>query len=353
MSKGVFDTKPLSINVTEQFPNPRFGMSVSAYGSLSGTGILWATTSVTRKLPAAATLHAFDALDLTHELWNSDMQGTRDTLGNFVKFANPTIANGKVFAPTASGEVIVYGLLSGVPGIDTVVNSAGFQGGAIAPGELISIFGGSIGPKKGTVAELPPGTDRLPVSVAGAQVMFDDEPAPLLYVGPNQINAIVPFSLAGKSSVKMSITTPAAKSFNTMLSVANVAPAFFTRNSSGTGQGSIVNLADLSPNSRTNPAARGSSVSIFVTGMGVTTPPGTDGRIASSKHKLQVALPVTLTIGGQTAEVIYQGAAPGLAAGVVELDVRVPTNIQASSAVPVTLMVGETPAQNTVTFAVK
>ena len=138
-----------------------------------------------------------------------------------------------------------------------------------------------------------------------------------------------------------------------MLSVASAAPAIFTRNASGSGQGSIVNLADLSQNSRTNPAARGSSISIFVTGLGATTPSSTDGRVATSKHKLQVSLPVTVAIGGQTAEVIYQGAAPGLVAGVTEIDLRVPANIQASSAVPVTLIVGDTAAQNTVTVAVK
>jgi len=354
MAKDIFDTKPFSTNVTDQFPNPRFGMSLSAYGSLPETGILWTTTSTTRQLPAPAILHAFDALDLTQELWNSDMdKGGRDTLGNFVKFANPTIANGKVFVPTASGEVVVYGLLPGVPGIDTVVNSAGLQGSAIAPGELISIFGGSIGPAQGTAGIVNPAGGRIPSSLGSAKVTFDDKPAALLYAGPNQINAVAPFSIAGKSSVKMTIATPDGKMFNRTLSVANVAPAIFTRDSSGSGQGSIVNLRDASPNSAGNPAARGHAVSIFVTGMGVTTPAGSDGHVAISKQRQQVSSAVTVTIGGQTAEVVYQGTAPGLVNGVMEMDVRIPANIQAGSSVPVTLMVGDTPAQNTVTVAVK
>ncbi len=143
-------------------------------------------------MPAAGTLHAFDATNVGHELWNSDMQGARDTLGNFTKFANPTVVNGKVYAPTASNQVNVYGLLP-VPGITSVVNSASFTSAAIAPGELISIFGNSIGPvvPSGPVLALPA---MVATSIGGLTVSFDGNPAPLLYVSAGQINAVVPFA---------------------------------------------------------------------------------------------------------------------------------------------------------------
>ena len=59
---------------------------------------------------APGTLHAVDALDLTHELWNSDLAAERDQLGAFAKFVAPTIANGRVYVPTFSNELAVYGL---------------------------------------------------------------------------------------------------------------------------------------------------------------------------------------------------------------------------------------------------
>src|SRR5260370_25242879 len=120
-------------------------MAVSANAVVPRSGILWATatTALNPHLPGA--LHAFDAMNVSQELWNSDMHGSRDTLGVFIKFANPTVANGKVYVPTGSQQVVVYGLLP-TPGIVSVVNSASFTSSTIAPGELITIFGNGIGP---------------------------------------------------------------------------------------------------------------------------------------------------------------------------------------------------------------
>jgi Secretion system C-terminal sorting domain len=56
-------------------------------------------------------LRAFDATDLSNELWNSQIMASRDSIGNFAKFVNPTIANGKVYLATFSDELAVYGLL--------------------------------------------------------------------------------------------------------------------------------------------------------------------------------------------------------------------------------------------------
>ena len=60
---------------------------------------------------APGTLHAVDALELNHELWNSDIVFDRDQLGGFAKFVAPTIANGRVYVPTFSNRLAVYGLL--------------------------------------------------------------------------------------------------------------------------------------------------------------------------------------------------------------------------------------------------
>ena len=89
------------------------GIAVSANGGQPGTGIVWVTTGnhSVRGL-APGTLHAMDAFDLANELWNSDMTPDRDSPGAFAKFVAPTIANGRVYVPTFSNRLAVYGLLA-------------------------------------------------------------------------------------------------------------------------------------------------------------------------------------------------------------------------------------------------
>jgi uncharacterized protein (TIGR03437 family) len=351
MVNGVFETTANSTNPSATSALPFSGMTLSAYGSLSDTGILWITSLSANPLPAPGSLHAFNAMDLSKELWNSDMTGNRDTLGSFSKFANPTVANGKVFAPTASQEIVVYGLLPGV-GIASVVNGASYANGAVAPGELVTIFGTGIGPTSPAFPSNVIAANSVPTSLDNIQVTFGGTPAPLLYGSSGQINAVVPFEVAGQASVQMDINGPNGLGFSTTLPVAAANPSLFSANSSGTGQGAILN-ADLSNNSASNPAARGSEIVLYATGAGALKPAEADGVLAPSKNPPLIAQPVTVSIGGQNATVMYQGAAPGLVAGVSEINAVVPPGVTPSSVVPVTITVGGVPSQNTVTMAVK
>jgi hypothetical protein len=93
-------------------------LSLSANGSNAGSGIVWAsvnTTSSANQATVAGTLHAYDAQIVSRELWHSDMIPSRDAVGNFAKFVAPTVANGKVYLPTFSNRLNVYGLLPPVP----------------------------------------------------------------------------------------------------------------------------------------------------------------------------------------------------------------------------------------------
>ena len=67
----------------------------------------------------AATLHAYDANNLASELRNSGQNALRDALGTFASFAPPVAVNGKVYVPTFSNELVVYGLLNGPVPWDT------------------------------------------------------------------------------------------------------------------------------------------------------------------------------------------------------------------------------------------
>ncbi len=88
-------------------------LSVSSNGSLDGTGILWSSYAASgdaEHTVSPGILRAFDANDVTKELWNNNAQTAADRSGNYAKFAAPTIANGKVYLPTFSNQVGVYGL---------------------------------------------------------------------------------------------------------------------------------------------------------------------------------------------------------------------------------------------------
>ncbi|MFN8582000.1 MAG: hypothetical protein U0163_13640 [Gemmatimonadaceae bacterium] len=88
-------------------------ISVSSNGTQPGTGIVWASYAVTgdaEDFVSPGILRAFDASDITKELWNSRQNLSRDAAGSYAKFASPTVANGHVYLPTFSNQVAVYGL---------------------------------------------------------------------------------------------------------------------------------------------------------------------------------------------------------------------------------------------------
>jgi uncharacterized protein (TIGR03437 family) len=131
--------------------------------------------------------------------------------------------------------------------------------------------------------------------------------------------------------------------------VADTMPVIFTMNSSGTGPGAILNQ-DYSLNSASNPSPRGSVVIIYATGEGQTDPPGVDGLITSGTLR-KPELAVFVTIGGQPADVLYAGSAPGLITGVLQVNVRVPVVV--SGTVPIVLTIGKASSQLGVTIAVQ
>ncbi len=100
-------TAPPSQSATP-FPYPGATPAVSANGITNG--IVWALESSTS---APAVLHAYDASNLAHELYNSNQAPNhRDAFGTGNKFITPVIVNGQVFVGTPN-SVAVFGLLPG------------------------------------------------------------------------------------------------------------------------------------------------------------------------------------------------------------------------------------------------
>ncbi|MBV8145556.1 MAG: chitobiase/beta-hexosaminidase C-terminal domain-containing protein, partial [Gammaproteobacteria bacterium] len=115
---STFATTPSALGgVTEAFPGGI--LALSANGSAPGTGVLWATVSTSGNSngspPTPGALYAFDAGNVATQLWNSNLNAARDSLGNFAKFVPPLVANGRVYVATWSQRVAVYGLIAATP----------------------------------------------------------------------------------------------------------------------------------------------------------------------------------------------------------------------------------------------
>ena len=228
-----------------------------------------------------------------------------------------------------------------------VLNAASLLSGPVAAGEVITLIGSSIGPVSAQVPDPPPSRTEL----AGTRVFFGDVPAPLLYAAPNQINAIVPYGVAGATATQLRVTRGDQTVAELSVPVTPAVPAIFTQDSSGLGAGAILN-EDGTTNTVSNPAARGSIVVLFVTGAGLMSPPGVDGQV-SGDLTARPELPVSVQIGGIEAEILYAGPAPGLVSGVLQVNCQVPLLAAAESRVPIVMTLGTVPSQAGVTLAVK
>jgi uncharacterized protein (TIGR03437 family) len=232
---------------------------------------------------------------------------------------------------------------------DGVTNAATGITGAVAPGEIVTLWGNNIGPKTPASLALDE-RGNVGTQLSGIRVLFDGVPAPLLYISTNQVNAVVPYTVVGQKSTQIIVDSQGQTSAPVSVSVVDSSPALFTADSSGQGQGAIANQ-DGSLNGANNPALRGTVVSIFATGEGQTDPPGVDGKLVGSLAPVPV-LPVQVLIAGVVAEVQYAGGAPGEIAGLLQINARVPAAIpagpqsllvrigQASSQAGVFIMVG-------------
>lgn len=237
--------------------------------------------------------------------------------------------------------------------ITRIQNAGSYAEGGVSPGEIISLFGTNMGPAIGVPLQLTADGKSITKTLGGVQVFFDDTPAPLTYASATQINAVVPYGLAGKFATLVHVEYGGASSATTQVTVLKASPGIFTQDASGTGAGAILNQ-DLSTNTAANRAARGSTVVIYCTGGGATDPASVDALITPLTAPFPVLTQdVSVLIGGTVAKVTYSGAAPGLIGGVTQINAIVPDGIAPSAAVPVVVGIGALPSQPAVTLAVK
>lgn len=160
-----------------------------------------------------------------------------------------------------------------------------------------------------------------------------------LYVQAGQINAQVPWEIAGRASTEVRVTYNGAGLNSFPLSVSQAVPGLSILNYPSI-QAAVLN-ANGSINSSANPAKPGDIIALFGTGAGLTNPPGVTGSFwGLGAANTLLTVPVTVRIDGQNAQVIYAGAAPGLLSGYFQINVQVPTDLAADPAVGVDLYLG-------------
>jgi uncharacterized protein (TIGR03437 family) len=271
--------------------------------------------------------------------------------------------------PPCTGIFITLRLRPGpAPRINSVVNAATLQPG-ISPGAIVSILGSNLGTAPITAQYNSAGF--FPTDLSGRPypdfiaardgVTFNGIPAPLLYVSQNQINAVVPYGVAGQSTANVVVTHNLAASPPLAVPIADTSPGIFTATQSGTGQGAILN-EDSRVNSVDNPAPKGSIIQIFGTGAGVWNRNPQDGSVVvsaivdfttSGTVLLRPLAPVSVSIGGQPATILYAGAAPNAVSGALQVNAVVPGGIGSGPQQVVLTVGGDNNVQQQATVAVQ
>ncbi len=203
-------------------------------------------------------------------------------------------------------------------------------GPALVPGGLITLTGLGIGPDMG-VAYQPDDQGQVPRELAGVEVLFDGQPAPLFYAQSRQINAMAPVELSDKVKTNITVVYNKVTVGSISLSVARYGfPGIFRLRPGVSSQAAALN-DDGTVNGPSNPAARGSVVAVWGTGFGLIDPPCTTGGLNPSEPvNLATDLSVYIADGSPPgvpmvyAPALYAGSAPNLACGVVQINLRVP-----------------------------
>ena len=250
-------------------------------------------------------------------------------------------------ADTANDAVRMLQAPTSNVSVGAVVNGATNQRGAIAPGEVIVIYGSNLGPTSLVQTQL--GSDgRFPSTLAGTSVAINGAPATMLYTSANQISAVVPYDLAG-STAQIVVTSQQLTSTPVRVAVAPVAPGIFTANSSGAGPAAAVNFSDSTLNGPDHPAKAGDYVLVYMTGAGQTSP-ASQGAVPAVDAR--VVAPISVTVGGKATSQAYAGTVPGYIAGLIQVNVLVPDGL-APGAQPVVIGAGSESSQSGVTIWVQ
>ncbi|MBI4478729.1 MAG: hypothetical protein HY651_01790 [Acidobacteria bacterium] len=297
---------------------------------------------------SAVTINGSGFVPESKVRWNGNDVSTRFVNSNRL---TATILAGEL-GMAGSGELTVFNPAPGggtsdirnlpVAGLPEL---APFGGTAPAAGSIVSLLGTGLACSVRFASSLP-----LPTILGDVAVQLNGVSAPLFFVAPEQIIVQIPWELAGQAQASATITSRSRSSSPLALNLAAAAPMIFSTNSQGTGQGVITNQ-DSSPNSASHPAARGSVIHIFATGLGAVDPPVAAGQPSPSNPPASTTIAVQAQIGAQPVTVQFAGLAPSYV-GLYQVDVVVPLGATPGAAVPLVLS-QDGVLSNTVTLAIR
>jgi uncharacterized protein (TIGR03437 family) len=199
-----------------------------------------------------------------------------------------------------------------------VVNAATLLSDGVAPGEFVTLTGWGIGPENGVVYQSGP-QGQAPLALGGVRVLFDGQPAPVIYAQSRQVNALVPFEIGGSTTaVSLEYNGVTFGPFSMPVNFAN--PGIFRLHPGVSTQAAAFNQ-DGTVNGPSNPASPGSVVSIYGTGFGPTNPPCATGGL-NAPGPVNLALDGVVVGNGALAQ--YAGGGPTLLCGVVQINLVIP-----------------------------
>ena len=181
-------------------------------------------------------------------------------------------------------------------------------------------------------------------------MLFGGLPAPLFFVQGGQINAQVPYGLAGRGLIDVVVVVDGVATNMRQVRVQEAAPGLFAFGD-GSNRAIVVNSNGLI-NSPSNPARRGDFVTLYATGAGLTDGPNLEGEPAPSNPLALTRLPVRVRFGGVEQTPFFAGLAPNFA-GLTQINIFVPDNTPTGAAVPLTLFVGSFAAGAQPTIAIE
>jgi len=214
--------------------------------------------------------------------------------------------------------------------IQSVVNLADGTT-AIASGWLVAVGGTNLSVVTLANSELP-----VPTTLGETCLSVNNVQAPLLLVSPSQINAQIPFEVAGNATLV--VRTPGGTSDPFTLTVSASAPAVFQTGTAGADKGlaTLYRTANNEPVTLSNPIHPEDYVVIYVTGLGRTTPDVETGAPAPADPLAQAVILPSVKLGGVALSVLYAGLVPG-EVGVYQINVYVPPEVPRGMDVPLVI----------------